>query len=91
MEVTKIPNLADLLKYVTTAKWHRLGVFLKLDSTKLAMIDHDYNKTEEKLTQMFQMWLEVEQDCTWYKIVQALDDLGLKVLASDIKEKFCVE
>ena len=83
--------MADLLKHVTTAKWHQLGVFLKLDSTKLAMIDRDYNKTDEKLMQMFQTWLEVEQDCTWYKIVQALDDLGLKVLASDIKEKFCVE
>ena len=79
------------MKYVKTAKWHRLGVFLKLASAKLAMIDQDYNKTEEKLAQMFQTWLEEEQDCTWYKIVQALDDLGLKVLASDIKEKFCVE
>ena len=91
MEVTKIPDLADLLQYVTTAKWHRLGVFLKLDSNKLDMINQDCNETEEKLTQMFQTWLKVEKDCTWYKIVQALDDLGLKVLASDIKEKFCVE
>lgn len=84
-----LPKLADLLKYVKTSNWHRLGVSLGVDLVKLDMIDEERHRIENKLSRMFRTWLDTDEDPTWNKVVTALKDMELNVLASDIKDRFC--
>ena len=81
--------MAELLKHVKTAKWHRLGVFLDVDPTKLGAIRQDTKETEDALSRVFETWLESKLNPTWKKVVQALNDLELHVLATEIEDRFC--
>ena len=72
-----------------TAKWHKLGVFLDVDPTKLGAIRQDTKETEDALSRVFETWLESKLNPTWKKVVQALNDLELHVLATEIEDRFC--
>ena len=91
LEVSKIqPDLTGLLEHVKAAPdWHQLGVHLGVGSAKLATIDLDGNRTVDKLRQMFETWLAMETDPTWYKVADALDKLEQKTLAVQIRKLFC--
>ena len=92
LEVSEIqPDLTGLLEHVMKAapNWHQLGVHLGVDSAKLATIDQDCNKTVDKFRQMFETWLAVETDPTWYKVADALDKSEQKTLAVQIRKLFC--
>ena len=81
--------MAELLKHVKTAKWHKLGVFLNVNHTKLDAIRRDTKECEDALCRVFETWLQSEEHPTWRKVVQALKDLELHVLATEIEDRFC--
>ena len=81
--------MPELLKHVKTARWHKLGAFLGVDPTKLGAIRQDTKESEDALSRVFETWLESELHPTWKKVVQALKDLELCVLATEIEDRFC--
>ena len=81
--------MPELLKHVKTARWHKLGAFLGVDPTKLGAIRQDTKESEDALSRVFETWLESELHPTWKKVVQALKDLELHVLATEIEDRFC--
>ena len=84
--------MSDLLKHVkAAARWSTLGTHLKIDRHKLEVIRRDHhNDSEGALHAVFTTWLDNAEEPSWNKIVKALNDTELGVLASEIEDRFCV-
>ena len=90
--MSQVPGMPDLLKYVkAAARWYILGTHLKIDRDRLEVIGQDHHKNSEAaLVAVFKTWLDNAEEPSWNKIVKALNDTELGVLASEIEDKFCV-
>ena len=84
--------MSDLLKYVkAAARWYTFGAHLKINRDRLEVIRRDHrNDSEAALVAVFKAWLDNAEEPSWNKIVKALNDTELGVLASEIEDKFCV-
>ena len=86
------PALKHLNKYVrqeVSAKWHDLGLELlePADEGKLNEIkSNNPQDNGECCKQMCQLWLEKSQDPTWSQLIQALREVGLNQLASNVDD-----
>ena len=69
------PNLAELLEWVRTVKWHNLGIKLGLENSVLEGIEKQYaNNDEDCRRTMFSTWLSTmpSHKCTRRELLQAL-------------------
>ena len=84
--------MSDLIKYVKAAvKWYTLGTHLRVERSKLDVIQGDhFNDCEGAVIAVFRAWLDNTPEPSWSKIVQALCDTELGILASEINDKFCI-
>ena len=91
-KVSQVPEMSDLIKYVKAAiKWYTLGAHLHVEQSKLEVIRMDhFNNCEAALIALFRAWLDNTPEPSWSKIVQALYDTRLGILASEINDKFCI-
>ena len=83
------PHLRELISYVHTTEWYRLGLQLDVDSFKLHQIGKDAKENQEHLTLMFEAWLQVCENPSWQDVVQALKAIGERRLAAKLEQKFC--
>ena len=83
------PRLRDLISYVHTTEWYRLGLQLDVDSFRLRQIGKDARENQEHLTLMFEAWLKVCKNPSWQDVVQALEAIGERRLAAKLEQKFC--
>ena len=91
-KASQVPEMSDLIKYVKAAiKWYTLGAHLHVELSKLEVIRRDhFNDCEAALIAVFRAWLDNTPEPSWSKIVRALYDTKLGILASEINDKFCI-
>ena len=76
-QVPKI-SLHILISYARTSKWFVLGVLLQLDIQKLNDIKKKNEDEEEKLLQMYELWLSSKPNATYEDLIKALESKPLE-------------
>ena len=79
--------------YIPT-KWYDLGLELldQEDEQRLNVIKSDsHGDSEKAATEMFQLWLSRKPSANWNDLVQALTNIKVNDLATDIKEMILPE
>ena len=67
------PSLAELCEYVPVSpKWYQMGVQLELDPRKLKEIELQNANVMDKMTKMFELWLDTNPQATRRQIVETL-------------------
>ena len=79
-----------VIPYVAT-KWYRLGaeLFDEREEHKLDTIEANHkNDVDECCFEMFRTWLQTDTNATWYRIVEALESLGINLarVAADLRK-----
>ena len=89
------PSAKKLQRYMipdVATKWYELGLelFDEKEEHKLNIIKSNHGNDAKKCClEMFLLWLENNNDATWYQIVEALKSPGveLSVVAVDLEKK----
>ena len=85
----EVLTVREVLKSINTVvgEWFRLGLELGLPERTLKTIEYNHPKDVETCKRkMVQEWLE--QPCpSWYSLVEALNEVGLKCAASKVSEE----
>ena len=94
MDVLTIDDLAPVLEetYEARAKWHNLGVALRLPEHELESIESQCSAPEDGLREILKTWLRrVEPQPTRAALVKALASklVGKELLAKELEEKYC--
>ena len=83
------PTLNELNPYITdmAPSYYNIGLELDIVNSKLKVIQSDPSlpDLEEKCRKMLEVWLENDTSATWKKLCNALQEVGLSVLAEQIK------
>ena len=66
-------DLSDLVTPHYATKWKVIGPLLGLASGTLDIIDSDYSNSEARCNEMWQRWLDAENNATWGKVSTAID------------------
>ena len=85
------PNLAELLDWVRTVKWHNLGIKLGLENSVLEGIEKQYaNNDEDCRRTMFSKWLSTSNKCTRGELLLALRSraVGENCIADEYQRSF---
>ena len=88
-----MPELKDLLKelYCKAAdKWEDIGILVDVDQGKLNSIKSSHgNQSEACLREMLKIWVtQVDPSPSWIILIEALENLGCRDLAKDLKHKY---
>ena len=85
--------MRDLVNRVlphVAVKWYELGLELldPANEHELEIIEKDA-KDDAKMgcRKMFKKWLDSDEEASWEKVIQALTDIELDEVASDIEER----
>ena len=83
------PTLNKLNHYITymALSYHEIGLELGIPNATLKLIRNDpiLSGLKEKCQKMLEMWLENDTSATWKKLSDALQKVGMSVLAERIK------
>ena len=85
------PTLRSLMKYrdKIAPHWRHLGEQLMQEKFiyKLNIIKVNHpNNLEDCCYEMFQLWLEVDTEANWNKLIDALECMDLNATAAKIRE-----
>ena len=94
MDVLAIDDLVPVLEetYEARAKWHNLGMALRLPEHELESIESQCSAPGDGLREMLKTWLRrVEPQPTQAALVKALASklVGKELLAKELEEKYC--
>ena len=82
-----VADLRDLMNELTEVNnWMHLGLNLGLKLSTLEAIQTDKNTTADRRNQMLIEW-QKQVTPTWYTVVQALVNMGMRHLASQLAQK----
>ena len=85
------PTLNELNHYITemAPSYYNIGLELDIVNSKLKVIQSDPSlpDLEEKCCKMLEVWLENDTSATWKKLCNALQEVGMSVLAERIKNQ----
>ena len=75
---------------VKIAHWHTFAIQL-IDELKVNIIQRDaaLPRTDDKLMEVFRVFVEENEDPTWEQVVEALKSIDNNRLAKKIRGKFC--
>ena len=82
-----VKNLITALKEVID--WKLLGVQLKMSTTDLETIEHDYRLLNDQKIKLFTLWLKRDTQASWENILDALKQMDLHELARRVQSEFC--
>ena len=88
LEVT--PTLNELNHYITemAPSYYNIGLELSIVNSKLRVIESDrLLNPEDKCRKMLEVWLDNDTTATWKKLCDALQRIGMNVLAERIKNQ----
>lgn len=74
-----------------TEVWKNLGIELMIRSNALEIIQLSNSDVKGCCSAMFRLWLEGQTDASWRQLIEALRQLQLNNLASQIGTKLCLE
>ena len=67
------PSVAELCEYVPiSTKWYQMGVQLKLNTRRLKKIEKLQINVMDKVTKMYEVWLDTNPQATRRQIVDTL-------------------
>ena len=67
------PSLAELCEYVPiSTKWYQMGIQLELNTRRLKEIEKLQIDVMDKMTKMYEVWLETNPQATRRQIVDTL-------------------
>ena len=83
-----VPEIRDLdCELYEVVDWIPLGLHLGIKQTELKIIEKNYpNDLKRRRTEMFEEW-QKQVTPTWSAVVQALDEIGERRLASELAQK----
>ena len=92
--VSAIPRLKDLLKELSSRvanEWENIGIQLDIEDGQLKQVKSDHGGDSRAcLREMFRIWLScVNPPPSWSAIAEALECLGSRDIASQLKSKYC--
>ena len=92
-QATSPPKFTTLLRELSikvSADWEDIGVGLELEQGQLSAINRDHCDSNKCFREMLKLWLkQVDPPPTWSAIIEAIEVLGHKPLAKDLKKKYC--
>ena len=66
--------------------WRDLGVELSISDAKLDIIANNFpHDVEGCCSQILSLWLDIDPQASWNKLIEALKHIGKKVLAKNIE------
>ena len=79
--LNKKPSLAELCEHVPISpKWYQMGIQLELDTRKLKEIELQGANVMDKMTKMYELWLETNPQATRRQIVETLQKRSIEEL-----------
>ena len=88
----RTPTQQELMDSVKVADWYPFALsLLKGDDQTVNMIEKDsaLSRTQDKLKEVFKVWIDESEKPTWNDVVGALRHVKNNRLAREIKSKFC--
>ena len=86
----KSPSTADLMVHVATkvpTKWYLVGIMLSIETNSLDSFKAQTNDQIQLFIEVFKEWKRAETvPYTWSTIITALDTVGEKKTATELKE-----
>ena len=83
------PTLNKLNRYITdmAPSYYDIGLEFDIVNSQLKLIKNDTRLPDlkEKCHKMLEVWLENDTSATWKKLCDALQEVGMSVLADRIK------
>ena len=85
-EVLDIRELSSEL--VTVTNWFNLGLNLGLKMYELKKIEDDHRGNDRQLKETLHLWLQHTPKASWEDVVNALQKIGEKRVAEEIRQKY---
>ena len=88
--VNETPNLREIQNLITPSYahcWKEIGIGLNLPYPMLQAIESDYNKVNQRCTNMLAMWLQKDVNATWKKVLEVIDSPAVVDRLSPISGK----
>ena len=81
----------QLVREVKEVDWYQLGIFLGIKQYKLRELKQMYQHhgSDTIKAEMFDLWLKGNLDASWEALVTALIEMGERVVAGRVSEKYC--
>ena len=81
------PELTHLVSELCDVNdWILFGLYLGITLPELKTIEANYSTLQRRRIEMFEVW-QNKVTPTWSAVVQALDEIGMRCLASEIAHK----
>ena len=80
------PELNKLKHYIIdmAPSYYEIGLELDIPNAAMKFIKKDLSDLKEKCRKMLEVWLESDAFATWKKLCDALQEVGMNVLADEI-------
>ena len=86
------------INHLDCTDWHCLGLYLGLFEPTLKAIGKDHKECKDCLIECMSAWLKGEDKVRevgggpcWLSLVSALDTIGEKHIATNIRDKYCIK
>ena len=79
-------NLSSALKEV--CDWHQLGIQLGIPTSELRKIEEDYPKSNRRMSETLDAWLQQTPRASWSDVVSALQQMGENTVAESVCQKY---
>jgi len=79
-------NLSSALKEV--CDWHQLGIQLGIPTSELRKIEEDYAKSDRRMTETLDTWLQRTPSASWNDVLSALQQMGENTVAESVRQKY---
>lgn len=95
MSTFPCPQLSDLDTALAPLPWSdvkRLAIHLhnNITTSTLDQIEEDRSKVGERRIYCMDVWLKIDCEASWTKLVSALDEIGQNQLARKIESRYCL-
>ena len=81
------PELTHLVSELCNVNdWILFGLYLGITLPELKTIEANYSTLQRRRIEMFEVW-QNKATPTWSAVVQALDEIGMRCLASELAQK----
>ena len=88
--LSKEPEMHELTSHVakkTLTRWYEVGIQLRIDTAQLDAFEEQKKDQNRCYIEVFKQWKrEQKVPYTWTTIIDALDEVGERSVASDIRK-----
>ena len=86
---TSVPTLLLLVQELKAARWHTLGMYLGMTEDEIREIEQDHpGDTARRRVAMLDKWLKKEENPSWIRVIEALEEMSEVTLAKKIRKKY---